>query len=124
MSRLPKPYQQFQKKYPAIAQAYDQLGATVHQAGPLDEKTRALMKLALAVGAQAEGATHAHTARALEAGAPPDEIRHVVLLAIPTIGFPRMMAATHHHALCPMYVERDDASAMTWIADVLKAKSK
>lgn len=106
MARLPKPYQQFQKKYPAIAQAYDQLGATVHQAGPLDEKTRALLKLALAVGAQMEGATHAHTARALEVGATPDEIRHVVLLAIPTIGFPRMM------------------TAMTWVDDILNAEQQ
>jgi 4-carboxymuconolactone decarboxylase len=93
MARLPKPYQNFQKKYNRVWTAYEELGAAVHTAGPLDEKTRELVKLALAVGAQLEGATHSHTRRALAAGASAAEIRQVVLLAIPTIGFPRMMAA-------------------------------
>jgi len=90
---LPTAYEDFQKKYPGIWQAYDRLGASAHAAGPLDEKTRALVKLGMAVGRQAEGATHAHVRQAVRAGATPDEIRHVVLLAITTLGFPAMMTA-------------------------------
>lgn len=102
MSPLPSPYQHFQDQYPELWKAYDQLGAAVHQAGPLDEKTRALVKLAIAVGNRSEGATHSHTHKALEAGATAQEIRQVVFLAMPTIGFPNMMAA------------------LTWVDDVLK----
>ena len=90
---LPKVYRSFQDQYPSIWEAYDRLGAAVHQHGPLDEKTRELVKLGIAVGARLEGAVHAHVRKALDAGAAPEEIRQVVLLSIPTIGFPTMMAA-------------------------------
>lgn len=90
---LPKAYQDFVDKYQSIWAAYDQLGAAVHQQGPLDEKSRELVKLGIAVGAGLEGAVHSHARKLLAAGASPDEIRHVVLLAIPTVGFPAMMAA-------------------------------
>ena len=94
MSQLPESYRAFQEEYAEIWQAYDQLGAAVHAAGPLDEKTRALVKLGLAIGSQQEGAVHAHVRKLLEAGATsPNEIRHVALLAIPTLGFPATMAA-------------------------------
>lgn len=90
---LPRPYQAFMEKYRSIWEAYDRLGAAVHEQGPLDKKTRELIKLGIAIGARQEGAVHSHTRRALAAGASPDEIRHAVLLAIPTVGFPTMMAA-------------------------------
>jgi AhpD family alkylhydroperoxidase len=101
MSQLPEPFMDFKENYPEIWQAYDQLGAAVHGGGPLDEKTRGLIKLALAVGAQREGAVHAHVRKLLDAGVTSDEIRHVVLLAIPTLGFPASMAA------------------LTWVDDIL-----
>ncbi|MEK6650850.1 MAG: carboxymuconolactone decarboxylase family protein, partial [Bacteroidota bacterium] len=48
-----------------------------------------------------EGGAHAHVPKALEVGVSPADLRHVALLAIPTIGFPASMAA------------------MSWIDDVL-----
>ncbi len=90
---LPRSYDEFKKLHPEVWVAYDRLGAAVHAAGPLESKARELVKLGLAVGARLEGAVHAHTRRALQAGASPPEIRHVVLLATTTIGFPSMMAA-------------------------------
>ncbi len=93
MSSLPGPFIRFQKDQPAIARAYEDLGKAVHAAGPLDEKTRALVKLAVSIGAQREGAVHAHTRKAVAVGAAPDAIRHAAYLALPTIGFPGMMAA-------------------------------
>jgi 4-carboxymuconolactone decarboxylase len=100
----PKRFQQFGRKYPAVMRAYEALGAATAEAGPLDAKTRALAKLAIATGAWREGAVHSHTHRALAAGCTPDEIRHVVLLATTTLGFPSMMAVR------------------TWVEDVLGRK--
>lgn len=90
--RLPSHYVKFQREYPEVFRAYEALGLATQNAGPVPPKTRALIKLALAVGARLEGAVHSHTRRAVEAGCSPEEIRHVVLLATPTIGFPAMMA--------------------------------
>lgn len=93
MTYLPMPYQDFVKRYPALAEAYEKLAVACHEAGPLEEKTRRLVKLGIAVGQQSEGAVKSHARRALEAGASPEEVRHAVLLAMTTIGFPAMIAA-------------------------------
>lgn len=101
MKDLPAAFQQIREEFPEVAAAYDALGSAAHEAGPLDVKTRQLVKLALAVGAQLEGATHAHTRRSLAADISPEEIKHVVLLAMTTLGFPATV------------------KAYTWINDVL-----
>ena len=106
MARLPKAYEKFKKAYPKIWRDYDQLGASVHDGGPLDKKNRELLKLAMAIGARLEGAVHSHTRRALEAGATADEIYHVVLLGVTTLGFPHTVAA------------------MTWVEDDLKSSER
>ena len=103
MARLPKAYEQFKRAYPKIWQAYDRLGAAVHESGPLDKKNRELLKLAMAVGARLEGAVHSHTRRAIEAGAEAEEVYHVVLLGVTTLGFPHTVAA------------------LTWVEDDLKS---
>lgn len=91
MGKLPSHYEKFLDAFPLVADAYQSLGAACLEAGPLDSKTTALVKLGLAIGAGLEGASHAHVRKALEAGASPDEIRHAVLLATTTLGFPCMM---------------------------------
>lgn len=93
MAQLPKAYEHFKRNYPELWQAYDRLGAAVHDSGPLDKKNRELLKLAMAIGARLEGAVHSHTRRALEAGATAQEICHVVLLGLTTLGFPHTIAA-------------------------------
>lgn len=93
MAALPQAYEDFRKNYPEIWRAYDGLGAAVHNSGPLEKKHRELLKLAMAIGARLEGAVHSHTRRALEAGASAEEIRHVVLLGVTTLGFPHTVAA-------------------------------
>jgi alkylhydroperoxidase/carboxymuconolactone decarboxylase family protein YurZ len=98
---LPQRFVRFQKNHPRLAEALENLGAAAAGAGPLDPKAVELTRLAIAVGARQEGAVHSHTRRALEAGAAPEEIRHVVLLAVTTIGFPATMAA------------------MSWVEDIL-----
>ncbi|HTY35870.1 MAG TPA: carboxymuconolactone decarboxylase family protein [Bacteroidota bacterium] len=106
MQKVPKRYQDFSKKYREISKAYEQMGAACHDAGPLDEKTRTLVKLAISIGSRLEGSTHSHVRKALDAGARPEELYHVALLAIPTIGFPPAMAA------------------MSWIEDIVKPAHK
>jgi len=90
---IPKRYKNFKQDFPDVLDAYESMGDAVHQAGPLDSKTRALLKLAISTGARLEGAVHSHTRKALAAGASKDELRHVAVLSLPTIGFPSMMAA-------------------------------
>lgn len=104
MAKLPKRFLDFQRFHPPVANAYDQLGKAVHSAGPLNAKTRALVKFAISVGARLEGGAHSHARKAFEAGATKEELRHIALLAIPTIGFPSSMAA------------------MSWIDDVIKGR--
>lgn len=89
--KLPGRFLRFQKRFPAVYESYDGLAQATAKAGPLDHKGRALVKLAIALGAQMEGAVHSHTRRAIEAGCTNDEIRHVALLSITTMGFPSMM---------------------------------
>jgi 4-carboxymuconolactone decarboxylase len=103
MSQIPKRFQKFTEDYPEVAKAYEALGDAVHAAGPLDSKSRALIKLAISIGARLEGAVHSHVRKALEAGCTPEEIRQVALLAIPTIGLPPSMAG------------------LTWIGDILES---
>ena len=106
MALLPKHYRKFQKQYPEVWQAYNALGLAAHAAGPLDARTRELVKLALAVGVGSEGAVHAHVRKSLALDISPDEIRQVVMLALPTVGFPRMMAA------------------LSWVDDILGTKKR
>ncbi len=93
MVRLPRPFRRFGDDNPAVARAYEALGEACAKAGPLDGRTRELIKLGMAIGGRLEGAVHSHTRRALEAGATPEQIRHVVALAPPTVGFPTTVAA-------------------------------
>lgn len=93
MSQIPKRYQKFMEDYPRVGKAYEELGAAVHNAGPLDEKTRALIKLAISIGARLEGAVHSHARKALNVGITKEEMKHVALLSLPTLGLPSMMAA-------------------------------
>ena len=81
------------RRFPAVWNAYAKLGEETAAAGPLSERERRLVKLALAIGSGAEGATHSHARQALAEGLTPPEVRHVALLGITTLGFPASAAA-------------------------------
>jgi 4-carboxymuconolactone decarboxylase len=93
MTYLPDIYKEFQQQFPEVAKAYDELAVKCHDWGPLDEKTRRLVKLGVAMGLNSEGAVKSHARRALEEGITAEELRHVILLAFTTAGFPTMIAA-------------------------------
>lgn len=90
---LPASFREVGARFPEVAAAYAALGAACAQAGPLDAHTVRLVKLALAIGAGSEGATHSHTRRSLAEGSSREELSQVAILAIPTLGFPRAVAA-------------------------------
>ena len=92
MSKLPTFYETFRTTHPRLVEAYERLGDATRAAGPLAPAQAELVKLGIAAGARLEGAVHSHARRALEAGARPDELRHVALLAITTLGFASAMA--------------------------------
>ena len=70
--KLPGPFEKFTKEFPEVFQGYDAMGKAAHGGGPLDAKTRELVKLGMAIGARLEGATHSHVRKALAAGATPN----------------------------------------------------
>lgn len=100
MSKLPHHFLKFSQDHPQVASAYRALGDATAE-GPLDAKTRALVKLGMSIGAGMEGAAHSQARKALESGASAEELRHAVLQATTTLGFPAMMRG------------------LSWIEDVL-----
>jgi 4-carboxymuconolactone decarboxylase len=99
----PPPYVRLHREQPALVDAYERFASTAHEAGPLSERERRLVKLAMAVACGLEGATHSHTRQALEAGVGAADLRHVAFLAGSTVGFPSMMRA------------------LTWIDDIVES---
>ncbi|MBI3780818.1 MAG: carboxymuconolactone decarboxylase family protein [candidate division NC10 bacterium] len=99
--KLSVPFELFTKRFPRAHAAYERLGEACHTSGPLGAKMRELIKLGMAIGIRSEGAVHSHVKKAIEAGASPEEIRHAVLLGIPTLGLPTTVAA------------------FTWVGDIL-----
>ncbi|MFO7857620.1 MAG: carboxymuconolactone decarboxylase family protein [Ectothiorhodospiraceae bacterium] len=101
VEELPSGAGEVAEDYPEIWDAYSRLGRACAEAGPLDDRERRLVKLAMAVASGSEGATHSHVRRALGEGFTVEELRQVALLGIPTLGFPSAVAA------------------LTWVDDIL-----
>jgi 4-carboxymuconolactone decarboxylase len=102
MGYLPEVYKGFQRHFPDISETCDKLAVSCNEGGPLDEKSRELVKLGIAIGLNSEGAVRSHARRALAAGVTDEGVRHAVLLSLTTAGFPTMIAA------------------MKWVDEVLK----
>ncbi len=95
-NKIPKPpkfYEEFVKKYPDVASQYEALGDAVHGQGSLSDRDRALIKLAISGSHLYSSAFKAHIRKAVASGISREEIEHLVLLFLPTVGFPTMMAA-------------------------------
>lgn len=100
--KLPNIVEELRAESPEVWERYTALEAALAAAGPLDAKTQRLLKLALALGARHEGAVHSHARRALREGATREELLHLALLGVTTLGWP--------HA----------TMGRAWIQDVLK----
>lgn len=83
----------FQEKHGKIYQAYENFGKLLHyEGGPLDEKVRWLIKVAVSTACQYEYALRTHIIKAIKSGCTREEIEHAILLVAPTAGFPKTMA--------------------------------
>jgi alkylhydroperoxidase/carboxymuconolactone decarboxylase family protein YurZ len=103
---LPAAAGQVAKAFPEVWRAFAALGEACAGAGPMEGQALRLVKLALAMGAGSEGGVHSHCRRALEEGVPAAALKQVALLAIPTLGFPRAVAA------------------LTWIEDITDPETR
>lgn len=90
---LPKTFVAFTDRFPELQEAHQQVGKALADAGPLDEKSRALVKLGVCVGAGRESALKSHIRRSLELGLTREEIEHALVLGMNSIGFPATVAA-------------------------------
>ncbi|MEZ5895418.1 MAG: carboxymuconolactone decarboxylase family protein [Parvularculaceae bacterium] len=90
--KLPAAASNIAKTYPEVWKAYGAFGKAISNAGPLDAKSRRLVNLALAMGGRSEGAVHSHARQALSEGITKEEVKHVALLAMTTLGFPQGVA--------------------------------
>ena len=91
---LPDIYRTFRDLFPDVTTALDALAARVDDAGPLDQRTRRLVKLGMAIASESPGAVRSNVRKALQDGDSAAEIRHVAALAVTTCGFPTAVAGT------------------------------
>jgi 4-carboxymuconolactone decarboxylase len=94
MKDLHEVFTAFKKDFPAVSKGHEALGKIIHEkSGPLPEKVRWLIKVAVSGASGHKISLETHIARAREAGATEDEIKHALLLIIQTTGFPTFMEA-------------------------------
>ncbi len=92
MDKIKDHFGYFRKQHPEIYAAYENYGKMIHEhGGPLDEKTRALLKIAISATGDRNYALETHMKKAIQAGCTKEEIEHVILLTSPSMGFPSMM---------------------------------
>ncbi len=90
---LPDKYKNFSTEFPEIFKLYQEMGSKIRESGPLEKNTQNLIKLGIAIGSNSRGGVMSHTRKALESGSTKEEVRHAILLALSTTGFPTMIAA-------------------------------
>ena len=94
MKAIHEIYTVFKEEFPMVNERYESLGEEIHEkSGPLPEKVRWLLKIAVSGASGHTLALETHIAKAREAGVPDTEIKHALLLLITTVGFPAFMEA-------------------------------
>jgi len=94
MKEIHEAFKKFKKEFPSIHEAHEALGKEIHEkAGPLPEKYRWLIKIAVSGASCHRLALETHIAKAKEVGATDAEIVHTLLLIMQTTGFPAFMEA-------------------------------
>jgi 4-carboxymuconolactone decarboxylase len=92
MEDIHKIFSGFKEEFPEIHAKQEALGKEVHEkGGPLDGKSRWLIKIAISAACNHKRALETHIRKARAAGINEDEIKHALLLLIPTAGFPAFM---------------------------------
>ena len=91
LPKPPKRYREFTRRYPGLASAWESINEAGAQ-GPLDARTRRLVKLAVSMGAMREGAVRSGVRKGIAEGVTVAEIEQVIALATGTIGLPAAVA--------------------------------
>lgn len=91
LPRPPKRYQDFVTRFPRLGDAWEAINEAGAD-GPVDEPTRRMIKLAVAIGAMREGAVNSNVRKALAIGITVAEIEQVVALSAGTLGLPSTVA--------------------------------
>lgn len=94
MKDLHKIFTEFKNDFPEVYADNEALGKEIHEkSGPLPDKSRWLIKIAISGASHHLIALETHIMKAKEAGVTDEEIKHVLLMLIPTTGFPTFMEA-------------------------------
>lgn len=94
MNKIHENLKYFTENHKEVYKAYSDYGKAIHEnGGPLDEKTRWLIKIAISATEGYSFALETHIKKAIKAGVSYEEIEHTILLIAPSAGFPRMMEA-------------------------------
>lgn len=94
MKDLHEIFTEFKKDFPRVYADHEALGKEIHEkSGPLPEKSRWLIKIAISGASHRLIALETHIMKAREAGITDEEIKHVLLMLITTTGFPAFMEA-------------------------------
>ncbi len=94
MEDIHKIFTRFKEEFPEVYAKHEALGKEIHEkVGPLEEKSRWLIKISISAACNHKRALATHIKKAKAAGVGDEEIKHALLLLIPTAGFPTFMKA-------------------------------
>jgi 4-carboxymuconolactone decarboxylase len=94
MKDLHEAFSKFKEDFPKVYADHEDLGVEIHEkSGPLAEKSRWLLKIAISGASRHLLSLETHIAKGREAGLTEEEIKHALLLLIQTTGFPTFMEA-------------------------------
>jgi alkylhydroperoxidase/carboxymuconolactone decarboxylase family protein YurZ len=94
MKEIHETFRTFKEDFPQVYARHEELGIEIHEnSGPLPEKVRWLLKIAISGGSRHLSALETHITKAKEAGVTDEEIKHTLLLLMQTAGFPTLMEA-------------------------------
>jgi alkylhydroperoxidase/carboxymuconolactone decarboxylase family protein YurZ len=87
-------FTKFKEDFPQVYAEHESMGKEIHEnSGPLDERVRWLLKIAISGASRHWISLETHIKKAQQAGLSDAEIKHALLLLIPTTGFPSFMEA-------------------------------
>ncbi|MDO5707890.1 MAG: carboxymuconolactone decarboxylase family protein [Andreesenia angusta] len=93
MDFIQEHFKNLRDSHKELYDAYEEYGKKVYEAGPLDDKMKALIKIAISSTAKQHYAIKSQIRKARRQGCSWEEIEHAILLIAPTVGFPTMMEA-------------------------------
>lgn len=89
------PFEVFSQTFPDVTESYRAIKRDYGAEGPLDEKTKQLVQVAIMAAIGSQSGTQAYAERALDAGATDDEVRQTVLLVLGPAGMSRTGSGIH-----------------------------